>query len=67
MCIEQTRRHAFLASLLRVPHVVMLVNKMDLVDYDEAVYEEIADDFRAFAAKLDIPDLTVIPISALQG
>ena len=65
--IEQSRRHAFLASLLRVPHVVMLVNKMDLVDYDQAAYERVADDFRAFAAKLDIPDLTIIPISALKG
>jgi len=65
--IEQSRRHAFLASLLRVPHVVMLVNKMDLVDYEQHVYERVADDFRAFAAKLDIPDLTIIPISALKG
>ncbi|MGB2839022.1 MAG: GTP-binding protein, partial [Actinomycetes bacterium] len=65
--IEQSRRHAFLSSLLRVPHVVMLVNKMDLVDYDQAVYEKVADDFRAFAAKLDIPDLTIIPVSALKG
>jgi bifunctional enzyme CysN/CysC len=65
--IEQSRRHAFLASLLRVPHVVMLVNKMDLVDYDQAVYQRVAEDFRAFAAKLDIPDLTIIPISALKG
>ena len=65
--IEQSRRHAFLSSLLRVPHVVMLVNKMDLVDYDEAAYQKVADDFRAFAAKLDIPDLTIIPVSALKG
>ena len=65
--VEQSRRHAFLASLLRVPHVVMLVNKMDLADYDQAAYERVADDFRAFAAKLDIPDLTIIPISALKG
>ncbi|MFL6070185.1 MAG: sulfate adenylyltransferase subunit 1 [Actinomycetes bacterium] len=65
--IEQSRRHAFLASLLRVPHVVMLANKMDLVDYDRDAYERVAEDFRAFAAKLDIPDLTIIPISALKG
>ena len=65
--VEQSRRHAFLASLLRVPHLVLCVNKMDLVDYDEAVFEEIKDDFRSFAAKLDIADLTFIPISALHG
>ncbi len=65
--IEQSRRHTFLSALLRVPHVVMLVNKMDLVDYSEEVYQKIADDFRAFAAKLDIPDLTIIPVSALKG
>ena len=49
--VEQSRRHAFLSSLLRVPHVVMLVNKMDLVDYDQAAFERVAEDFRAFAAK----------------
>src|ERR1700710_1466351 len=65
--LEQTRRHAFLASLLRVPHLVLCVNKMDLVDYDEAVFEQVKDDFRAFAAKLDIGDLTAIPVSALKG
>jgi len=65
--VEQSRRHAFLSTLLRVPHVVLLVNKMDLIDYDRSRFEEIADDFRAFAAKLDIPDLTVIPVSALRG
>jgi len=65
--VEQSRRHAFLASLLRVPHMVMLVNKMDLVDYDQAAFEEVAESFHAFAAKLDIPDLTIIPVSALKG
>jgi bifunctional enzyme CysN/CysC/sulfate adenylyltransferase subunit 1 len=65
--IEQTRRHAFLASLLRVPHMVLCINKMDLVDFDEGVYEEIKDEFRAFAAKLEIGDLATIPISALGG
>ncbi len=65
--IEQTRRHAFLASLLRVPHMVLCVNKMDLVDFDESIYEKIKDDFRAFAAKLEIGDLAAIPISALGG
>ncbi len=64
---EQTRRHTFLASLLRVPHLVLCVNKMDLVDWDEAMFEEIRSEFRDFASKLDIADLTFIPISALLG
>ena len=65
--VEQSRRHAFLVSLLRVPHLVLAVNKMDLVDYDEAVYDEIQSEFTTFAAKLDIADLMVIPVSALKG
>jgi bifunctional enzyme CysN/CysC len=65
--LEQSRRHAFLASLLRVPHLVVAVNKMDLVDWSEDVYESIRDEFTAFAAKLNIPDLTVVPVSALHG
>ncbi|MEU5786435.1 sulfate adenylyltransferase subunit CysN [Micromonospora purpureochromogenes] len=65
--VEQSRRHAFLCSLLRVPHLVLCVNKMDLVDYSQEVFERIADEFTAFAAKLDVPDLTVVPISALRG
>nr|WP_157562543.1 GTP-binding protein [Micromonospora chokoriensis] len=65
--VEQSRRHAFLCSLLRVPHLVLCVNKMDLVDWSQEVYEQIADEFTAFAAKLDAPDLTVVPISALRG
>ncbi|WP_448641284.1 sulfate adenylyltransferase subunit 1 [Geodermatophilus sp. URMC 63] len=65
--LEQSRRHAFLASLLRVPHLVVAVNKMDLVDWSQDTYESIADEFSAFAAKLDVPDLTVVPISALHG
>ncbi|MEV6816120.1 sulfate adenylyltransferase subunit CysN [Micromonospora sp. NPDC051296] len=65
--VEQSRRHAFLCSLLRVPHLVLCVNKMDLVDFSQEVFERIADEFTAFAAKLDVPDLTVVPISALQG
>lgn len=64
---EQSRRHAVLLSLLRVPHVVLAINKMDLVDYDQEVYERIDREFTAFTAKLDFPDLQVIPISALQG
>jgi bifunctional enzyme CysN/CysC len=65
--VEQSRRHAFLCSLLRVPHLVLCVNKMDLVDYDQATFDAIAAEFTAFATKLDIPDLTIIPISALRG
>jgi bifunctional enzyme CysN/CysC len=65
--VEQTRRHAFLVSLLRVPHLVLCVNKMDLVGYDQAVYNKIHEDFVGFATKLNIPDLEVIPISALEG
>ncbi|MBA3840192.1 MAG: sulfate adenylyltransferase, partial [Thermoleophilaceae bacterium] len=65
--LEQSRRHAFIASLLRVPHIVVAVNKMDLVGYDEAVFEQIVEDFTGFAAKLEIGDLTAIPVSALHG
>ncbi len=64
---EQSRRHAFLATLLRVPHLVLAVNKMDLVDYEQSAFEQIADEFSAFATKLEIGDLTFIPISALHG
>lgn len=64
---EQSRRHAFLVSLLRVPHLVLAVNKMDLVDWSQEVFEAIRDEFTNFAAKLDIADLTIVPISALQG
>jgi bifunctional enzyme CysN/CysC len=64
---EQSRRHAFLATLLRVPHLVLAVNKMDLVGYDPDVYERIAEEFSSFATKLEIADLTFIPISALHG
>jgi bifunctional enzyme CysN/CysC len=65
--LEQTRRHALLSSLLRVPHLVLCVNKMDLVDYDEAIYDEIREEFTSFAAKLEITDLGFVPISALEG
>ncbi len=65
--LEQTRRHALLSSLLRVPHLILCVNKMDLVDYDQEVYEEIRHDFTSFAAKLEITDLDFVPISALAG
>jgi bifunctional enzyme CysN/CysC len=65
--LEQSRRHAFLASLLRVPHLVLCVNKMDLVDYDQGRFDAIKSEFRHFATKLDVTDLTFIPISALHG
>jgi bifunctional enzyme CysN/CysC len=64
---EQSRRHAFLATLLHVPHLVLAVNKMDLVGYDAGVFERITAEFTAFAAKLEIADLAFIPISALHG
>ncbi len=64
---EQSRRHAVILSLLRVPHLVLAVNKMDLVDYDEKVFDEIHEEFTSFATKLNIPDLEIIPISALKG
>ncbi|HET6866143.1 MAG TPA: sulfate adenylyltransferase subunit CysN [Solirubrobacteraceae bacterium] len=65
--IEQTRRHAYIASLLRIPHLVVCVNKMDLVGYDEAVFEQIVDELTDWTARLDIADITFIPISALHG
>ncbi|MBF0817516.1 sulfate adenylyltransferase subunit CysN [Microbacterium paludicola] len=65
--IEQSRRHATIASLLRVPHVVLAVNKMDLVDFDEQVFTDIRDEFYDFSSRLNITDITAIPLSALQG
>ena len=65
--LEQSRRHAFLASLLGVQHIVLAVNKMDLVDWDKARFDEIRDEFHAFAARLDVHDVTTIPMSALLG
>jgi sulfate adenylyltransferase large subunit len=64
---EQSRRHAVILSLLRVPHLVLCVNKMDLVDFSEDRYKAIHEEFTSFATKLTIPDLTVIPVSALLG
>jgi bifunctional enzyme CysN/CysC len=65
--LEQSRRHAFLATLLRVPHLVVAVNKMDLVDYSQEVFTRIQNEFTEFATKLSIGDLAFIPISALKG
>ena len=65
--VEQGRRHAVIASLLRVPHVVVCINKMDLVDYDRERFEEVRHDIASFATRLEIPDLSFIPVSALRG
>ncbi len=65
--LEQTRRHAIISSLLQIPHLVICINKMDLVDYSQQVYEDIRQKFESFASKLDIKDVSFIPISALKG
>ena len=65
--IEQTKRHAFIASLLQIPHIAVCINKMDLTNYDQQVFEKIKSDFEAFAAKLEVKDIHFIPISALNG
>ena len=65
--IEQTSRHSFIASLLRIPHLIVCINKMDLVDYDQASYDKIVADYKAFASKLDVQDIQFVPISALHG
>ncbi len=65
--VEQTRRHAIIASLLQIPHLVVCINKMDLVNYSEAAYESIKDEFYHFCSKLDVKDIHFIPISALKG
>ena len=65
--IEQTRRHAFIASLLQIPYMIVAVNKMDLVEYSEERFHEIVEEFNAFSDQLDIKDITFVPISALKG
>lgn len=65
--IEQTKRHSYLASLLQIPHVIVCINKMDLIDYDEERYLKIISEYQDFAAKLDVQDFNFIPISALHG
>ena len=64
---EQTRRHAYIASLLRIPHLVVAVNKMDLVGYSEDAFDAIVDELTGWASRLSIPDITFIPMSALNG
>ncbi|MER2597992.1 MAG: sulfate adenylyltransferase subunit CysN [Caldilineales bacterium] len=65
--VTQSKRHGFLASLLQIPHMLVAVNKMDLVGYDQAVFERIVADYTSFASKLSVPSITFVPISALHG
>ncbi len=65
--VEQTHRHSFIASLLKIPHVIVCINKMDLVNYDEQVYDKIVEDYKAFSSKLEVFDIQFVPISALNG
>ena len=65
--VEQTRRHSFIASLLKIPHIIVCINKMDLVDYSETAYHRVMEDYREIALKLEIADIRFIPISALKG
>src|ERR1700736_4314835 len=65
--LEQSRRHAFIASLLGIPHFVVCINKMDLVDWSQERFDEIRDEFRSFAVKLEVHDVTFLPVSALHG
>jgi sulfate adenylyltransferase large subunit len=65
--ITQTRRHTFLVSLLGIKHVVLAVNKMDLVNYDQAIFDDICADYKSFITQLDVPDVNFIPLSALKG
>lgn len=65
--LTQSKRHGFIVSLLRIPHLLVAVNKMDLVDYSESVYTQIAHEYEAFSEKLDIQDIVFIPVSALKG
>ena len=65
--VEQTHRHSFIASLLGIPHIIVCINKMDLVDFDEEVYNKIVADYRSFSSKLNVKDIRFVPISALNG
>lgn len=65
--VEQTFRHTFIATLLRIPHIVVCVNKMDLVNWSETTYENIVEQYKAFVSKLEIADVNFVPISALHG
>jgi sulfate adenylyltransferase subunit 1 len=65
--VEQTLRHSYIASLLQIPHILVCINKMDLVDYDQETFEKIVDDYKKFSAKLDVKDIQFVPVSALKG
>jgi sulfate adenylyltransferase subunit 1 len=65
--VEQTYRHAFIASLLQIPHIVICINKMDLVDFQQDAYDKVVNEFKHFSSKLDVKDVRFIPISALKG
>ena len=65
--VEQTYRHSFIASLLKIPHIIVCVNKMDLVNYDEAIFDKIVEEYKSFSSKLEISDIQFVPISALAG
>lgn len=65
--VEQTHRHSYIASLLKIPHIIVCVNKMDLVDFDEKVFEKIVEDYKAFSSKLEVHDIQFVPVSALEG
>lgn len=65
--IEQTCRHSYIASLLKIPHLIVCINKMDLVDYSQEVYDRIVEEYKNFASKLEITDIRFVPISALNG
>jgi sulfate adenylyltransferase subunit 1 len=65
--VEQTYRHSFISSLLKIPHIIVCVNKMDLVSYDQKVYEKIVEDYKSFSSKLEVHDIQFVPISALVG
>lgn len=65
--VEQTCRHSFIASLLKIPHIIVCINKMDLVDYSEETYNKVVEQYNAFAGKIDVTDIRYVPISALEG
>ena len=65
--LTQTKRHSFIVALLRIPHIIVAINKMDLVDYDQEIYDRIREEYASFAAKLELQDVRFIPISALKG
>jgi sulfate adenylyltransferase subunit 1 len=65
--VEQTFRHSYIASLLKIPHIIVCVNKMDLVNYDEVVFDRIVEEYKSFSAKLEVSDIQFVPISALEG